>query len=82
MINIDWDDEKNLDPTSKISSSLYRWIKRLYMYTTKVFADQKKYIANYETVELDTSHWTMEEKPNEANQAVEKWIKRITESQK
>jgi pimeloyl-ACP methyl ester carboxylesterase len=81
MINIDWDDEKNLDPTLK-SPVLYITGLKDYICVPKVYADQKKYIADLETVELDTTHWTMEEKPDEVNQAVEKWIKRITESQK
>ena len=81
MINIDWDDEKNLDPTVK-SPVLYIAGLKDYICVPQVYADQKKYIDDLETVELDASHWTMEEKPDEANQAVEKWIKRITKSQK
>jgi pimeloyl-ACP methyl ester carboxylesterase len=81
MINIDWDDEKNLDPAVK-SPVLYIAGLKDYICIPQMFADQKKYIADLETVELDTTHWTMEAKPDEVNQAVEKWIKRIIESQK
>jgi len=42
-----------------------------------LFAEQKQYIADLEVVELETGHWAMEEKPDDVNQTIEQWIKRI-----
>lgn len=69
--NIDWDDEKDLDPVLK-RPVLYIGGSRDYVCVPQLFADQKKVIPDLESVEVDTSHWTMEEKPDEVNQIVEK----------
>ncbi|UJR20494.1 hypothetical protein I4U23_023622 [Adineta vaga] len=74
--NIDWNDEKDLDPTMK-RPVLYIAGTKDYICVPQTFVNQKELIADLETVELDTSHWTMEEKPDEANAIVEKWIQRF-----
>ncbi|CAF1182414.1 unnamed protein product [Adineta steineri] len=76
IINIDLDDEKDLDPIIKRPVLYIAGIKD-YICVPQVFANQKQHIPNLETIELDTSHWTMEEKPEDVNQAVEKWIEKI-----
>ncbi|CAF1158310.1 unnamed protein product [Rotaria sp. Silwood1] len=76
IVNIDWDDEKNLDPTIK-RPVLYIAATKDYICLPQLFADQKQHIADLETIELETSHWTMEEDPENVNQIVEKWIKKI-----
>jgi soluble epoxide hydrolase/lipid-phosphate phosphatase len=77
LVNIDWDDEKDLDPTIKCPV-LYIAGTKDYICVPQAYADQKKNIPNLETVQLETSHWTMEEKPDDVNQAVEKWITKNT----
>jgi pimeloyl-ACP methyl ester carboxylesterase len=74
IANIDWDDEKNLDPMIKCPVLYIAGLKD-YICVPQACASQKEYIADLKTIELDTSHWTMEEKPDEVNQAVENWIK-------
>ncbi|CAF4210097.1 unnamed protein product [Adineta steineri] len=76
IINIDWDDEKDLDPTIK-RPVLYVAGTKDYILVPQFFANQKQHISNLETIELNTSHWTMEEKPEDVNQIVEKWIEKI-----
>ncbi|CAF3295691.1 unnamed protein product [Rotaria sp. Silwood2] len=73
MANIDWDDEKTLDPTIK-RPALYIAGTKDYICVPQLFADQNKYIADLETIELETSHWTMEEDPEKVNEVVEKWL--------
>ncbi|CAF3490814.1 unnamed protein product [Rotaria sp. Silwood1] len=76
MANIDWDDEKHLDPTIK-QPVLYIAGTKDYICLSQFFVDQKKYIDDLETIELETSHWVMEENPEKVNQVVEKWIQRF-----
>ncbi|CAF0855863.1 unnamed protein product [Adineta steineri] len=76
IVNIDWDDEKDLDPTIK-RPVLYVAGTKDYILVPQFFANQKQHIPNLETIELNTSHWTMEEKPEDVNQIVEKWIEKI-----
>ncbi|CAF0841354.1 unnamed protein product [Rotaria sordida] len=74
--NINWDDEKNLDPIIKCPVLFFTGTKDSVC-VTALFAGQKQYIADLEVVELEAGHWLMEEKPNEINQGIEHWIKRI-----
>ena len=76
MNNVDWDDEKNLDPTIKFPVFYIAGTKDCIC-LPQFFAAQKQHIADLETLELETSHWIMEEKPDDVNQAVEKWIQRL-----
>jgi soluble epoxide hydrolase / lipid-phosphate phosphatase len=74
--NIDWNDEMNLDPTIK-RPVLYIGGTKDYICLIQVFAGQKQYIADLEVIELETSHWVTEEKPEDVNRAINGWIKRI-----
>ncbi|CAF1579459.1 unnamed protein product [Rotaria sp. Silwood1] len=74
--NVDWDDEKSLDPTIK-RPVLYVAAMKDYICISQFFADQKQYIADLKTIELETNQWTMEENPGKVNEVVEKWFKRI-----
>ena len=76
IANTDWDDEKNLDPNIQ-RPVLYIGGTKDYVCLIQAFANQKQYIADLETVELETSHWVMEERPADVNQAINKWMKRI-----
>ena len=73
--NIDWNDEKDLDPTLKCPV-LFIAGQRDYVCVPQLFAGQKKDIPDFESVALDTSHWTMEEKPDEVNKVVENWVEK------
>lgn len=76
MSNIDDDDEKNLDPNIK-SPVLYIGASKDYVCRPAIYGTQKEFIANLETTEINTSHWSMEEKPDEVNQILEKWIENL-----
>ncbi|CAF3738761.1 unnamed protein product [Rotaria sp. Silwood1] len=74
--NINWDDEKNLDPAIKCPVLFFTGTKDSVCLAV-LFAGQKQYIADLEVAELEAGHWLMEEKPNEINEVIERWIKRI-----
>ena len=74
--NINWDDEKNLDPVIKCPVLFFTGTKDSVCLAV-LFADQKQYIADLEVTEFEAGHWLMEEKPDEINQTIEHWIKRI-----
>ncbi len=74
--NINWDDEKNLNPTIKCPVLFFTGTKDSVCLAV-LFADQKQYITDLEVVELEAGHWLMEEKPHEINRTIEQWIKRI-----
>jgi soluble epoxide hydrolase/lipid-phosphate phosphatase len=76
IANIDWDDVKNIDPRIK-RPVLFIGGKEDYVCLIASFAGQKQYIADLEVIELETSHWVMEEKPDQVNRAIDEWIKRI-----
>lgn len=76
IANIDTDDEKDLEPAMK-RPVLYVAGTKDYICVPAMFAEQKALIADLETAELDTSHWTMEEKPDEVNGILEKWFQRF-----
>lgn len=77
MNNIDWPDEKDLDPNLKCPLFYVAGLKD-YICLPQLFLDQKNYTNDFESIDLDTSHWTMEEKPNEVNQAIQTWIEKKT----
>ncbi|CAF4017616.1 unnamed protein product [Rotaria sordida] len=74
--NINRKDEKNLDSTIKCPVLFFGGMKDAIC-LPMLYANQKQYIADLETVEIDASHWIMEEKPDEINRSIEQWIKRI-----
>ncbi|CAF3417890.1 unnamed protein product [Rotaria socialis] len=77
LANIDWDDEKNLDYKIK-QPVLYISGTKDCICIPKFFAGQSEHITDLKSVELETSHWTMEENPESVNHEVETWIKHIS----
>ncbi|CAF3379454.1 unnamed protein product [Rotaria sp. Silwood2] len=74
--NIDWKDEKDIDP---MIQQPVLFIKEKSFDVCPIFsiAEQNEFIPNYEMIELNAGHWVMEEKPDEVNRAIDKWIKKI-----
>ena len=72
--NVDEKDERNLDPNIRMPC-LFIAGSRDAVGVPSVFASQKQYMPQLTEVELNTTHWIMEEKPQEVNQAIEQWIK-------
>ncbi len=48
-----------------------------YISLIALYGGLNQYIADLETVPLETGHWVMEENPNAVNQEIHKWIKKI-----
>ncbi|CAF1264558.1 unnamed protein product [Didymodactylos carnosus] len=76
IANVDGDDEMNVDPTIK-RPVLFIGGRKDYVSLISAYSGQKQYIADVETIELETSHWVMEESPEEVNRAIDEWLKRI-----
>ena len=76
IAELDWEDEKELNPTIR-RPVLYIGGAKDYVCIPKLYASQKQDIPTLETVEMDTGHWVMEEKPNEVNQAIANWAKAL-----
>ena len=76
LSNIDWEDEKDLDPQIK-RPLLFIGGTKDYICIPKLFAEQGKFVPELESVELDSSHWIMEEKPDEVNRTIEAWVKKL-----
>ena len=76
LANIDWNDEKDLDPTID-RPFLFIGGAKDCICLPKLFAEQTKYIADCESIELDSSHWIMEEQPEAVNQAISQWMKKL-----
>ncbi|CAF1152434.1 unnamed protein product [Rotaria sordida] len=74
--NIDWNDEKNMDPTIQRP---VLFIKEESFDVCPIFSstEQSEFIPNYEMIELNAGHWVMEETPDEVNRAIDKWIRKI-----
>ena len=71
--NIDWEDEKSLDP--KIDCPvLFIGGQKDFICIPQLYNEQANYIANLQTVNLETSHWIMEQQPDTVNQTIENWI--------
>lgn len=73
--SVDWDDEKNIDPTIRIPVLSMRG-KQTDMCFGAPPAVISTYLPNLETMDLDTGHWLMEEQPDTLNQVIEKWMKK------
>ncbi|CAF1629986.1 unnamed protein product [Didymodactylos carnosus] len=76
IANNDWDDEKNLDPVIK-RPMLYLGGAKDYVSVIASYGGPNQYVADLETVALDTGHWVMEENPHAVNREIDRWIKRI-----
>jgi pimeloyl-ACP methyl ester carboxylesterase len=76
IANIDWNDEKNLDPVIK-RPVLFIGGTKDYSSLIASYGGPNRYIPNLETVPLETGHWVMEENPVAVNREVDRWIKKI-----
>ena len=76
IANIDWNNEKNLDPVIK-RPMLYLGGTEDYVSLIASYGGPNKYIPDLETVALETGHWVMEENPDSVNREIDRWIKKI-----
>ncbi|UJR17502.1 hypothetical protein I4U23_004397 [Adineta vaga] len=76
IANVDWNYEKTLNATVQ-RPVLYIGGSKDYIGIIGAAERQKNYIKNLEIVEVDTGHWVMEEKPNDVNREIDRWIKKI-----
>ena len=70
MANVDEEDEKNLDPNIRMPCLLIADALGVPI----LFALQKQYMPQLTMIEMNSTHWIMEEKPREVNEAIEQWI--------
>ena len=76
IANLDWNDEKNLDPVIK-RPMLFLGGTKDYISLIASYGGLNPYIPNLETVPLETGHWVMEEDPHAVNREIDRWIKKI-----
>lgn len=76
IANIDWNDEKHLDPVIKRPVLMMGGTKD-YISIISSYGGPNPNIADLETVALPTGHWVMEENPVAVNRELDRWIKRI-----
>ena len=75
--NVDRKDEINLDPNIRLPSLFIAGLRDA-VGVPSVFASQMQYMSRLTVIELNTTHWIMEEKPDEVNHAIEQWIRSST----
>ena len=71
--NVDFDDEKNLSGALK-RPVLFIGGAKDAICIPQAFAEQKNFIGDLQETVVDSSHWIMEEKPDEVNRLVEDFI--------
>ena len=76
IANVDWEYEKTLNATVQ-RPVLFMNGSKDYIGVVGAAARQSQYIADLKTVEVDSGHWLMEEKPEKVNKEIDQWIKRI-----
>ncbi len=76
IANLDWNDEKKLDPVIK-RPMLFIGGTKDYISPIASYGGPNQYIPDLETVALETGHWVMEENPDAVNREIDRWIKRI-----
>jgi pimeloyl-ACP methyl ester carboxylesterase len=76
IANIDWNDEKDLDPVVK-RPMLFIGGTKDYISLIASYGGPNQYITDLETVALETGHWVMEEDPDAVNREIHRWIKKI-----
>jgi len=64
--NVNEEDEKNLDPNIRLPCLFIADA----VSDPVLFASQKQYMPQLTIIEMNTTHWTMEEKPREVNEAI------------
>ena len=72
--NINQEDEKGLEPILRMPCLFLAGLRDAIA-VPALFAAQKQVIPKLTTIEINATHWIMEEKPREVNNAIEKWIK-------
>lgn len=77
IANVDWEYEKTLNATVR-RPVLFIGGNKDYIGIIGAAGRQKEYIADLKMIEVDTGHRVMEEKPEQVNQEIDRWIKRIT----
>ena len=76
IANNDWNDEKDVDPVIE-RPVLYLGGKQDYVSVIASYGEPNQYVADLETVPLDTGHWVMEEDPDAVNREIDRWMTRI-----
>ncbi|CAF1227867.1 unnamed protein product [Rotaria sordida] len=76
IANVDWEDEKNIDPTVRRQILFVRG-KQVDVCRETSLTKQSSFTPNIEIIDFDTGHWLMEEQPKAINQVIEEWIKKI-----
>ena len=76
IANVDWEYEKTLNATVR-RPVLFMSGTRDYIGIPGAAARQSQFISNLKTIEVDSGHWLMEEKPEKVNEEVDQWIKKI-----
>jgi soluble epoxide hydrolase / lipid-phosphate phosphatase len=74
--NVDWPDEQELDPVLR-RPVLFIGGSKDYICLPSLFAEQGTVIPDLTSVELDATHWIMEEKPDDVNRVIAEWIVRF-----
>ena len=74
--NIDWEDEKNLDPIIRQPVLFISDATRDFCPSFST-ARQGQFTPYYDVIQLNTWHWVMEENPDAVNQAIDEWIQKI-----
>jgi soluble epoxide hydrolase/lipid-phosphate phosphatase len=76
IANVDWNDEKNVDPVIKRPMLLLGGAKDAVSLIAS-YGGPNQYVADLEIVALDTGHWVMEENPDAVSREIDRWLKRI-----
>ncbi|CAF0924935.1 unnamed protein product [Rotaria sp. Silwood1] len=71
--NINEEDERYLDPNLQMPC-LFIGGLRDAVGVPVLFAAQKQYMTQLTVLEMNATHWIMEEMPQEVNEAIEKWV--------
>lgn len=74
--NINVEDEKDLNPNIRIPT-LFMTGTRDAVSAPALYAGQKRYIEDLTIVEINSTHWIMEDKFEEVNEKIQKWIERF-----
>ncbi|CAF0751795.1 unnamed protein product [Adineta steineri] len=73
--NVNAEDEKNLDSNIQMPTLFIPGLRDA-VGIPALYAAQKQYIEDLTVIELDATHWIMEEKFQEVNKNIEEWIKK------
>lgn len=71
--SINKEDEQDLDPNLQVPC-LYIGASRDPVAVPVLFTSQKQYISQLTVLEMNATHWIMEEMPQAVNEAIAKWI--------